>query len=145
MKSITETILLVDDEPEDLSIMSVALKAQGFQVFETGNYDAALSTFDRHKGAIDLLVSDISLPGNNGCELARVILALKPDLKVLFVSGHAGAEICRFYGFSIADVHFLRKPFNAASLVARVRRIMTSSESFEFGMTPQQSARGAAQ
>jgi len=117
----------VDDEAEDLATMSAALRALGFRVFESSNYDDAMGTFDLHRGDIDLLLSDISLPGKNGCELARALLDVKPDLKLLFVSGYTGAEVGRFYGLSIADVHFLRKPFNSAALVARVRDVLSSA------------------
>ena len=127
MRSGTQTILIVDDEAEDLATMSAALRALGFRVFESSNYDDAMGTFDLHRGEIDLLLSDISLPGNNGCELARALLKVKPDLKVLFVSGYAGAEVVRFYGLSIADAHFLRKPFTATALVARARDVLSAA------------------
>jgi len=131
MPPITETILIVDDEPDDLGRMRSALQAEGFKVLEAGNYDTALSTFDLHREDIGILITDISLPGNNGCELARTVFKVNPDIKVLFVSGHAGAEICRFYGLSVSDFHFLRKPFAMDSMVARVHGLIASQAPLE--------------
>ena len=107
----TETILLVEAEPAEVAVMSASLKSEGYRVLAAGNYDAALGIFDQYRENIDFLVTDISLPGNNGCELAKNILNAKPDTKVLLVSGHTPSEVSRFCGLSLSDVHFLQKPF----------------------------------
>jgi DNA-binding response OmpR family regulator len=123
-------VLIVDDEEQDLTRMSAALRANGYQVVKACNYDTAMGAFDLHRDEIDLLIADVSLPGRNGCDLALSILKSKPDIRVLFVSGHAGAEVVRFYGLSISDIHFLRKPFEPADLIARVRQVLASTEKF---------------
>ena len=64
---------------------------------------------------------DVALPGKNGYELARTLLDTEPNLKVVFMSGHAGAELSRFYGMPVTDVHFLVKPFQAVDLLQRVK------------------------
>jgi len=77
-----------------------------------------------------LLITDISLPGGNGCELAIALREQKPDLRVLFVSGHVGAEICRYYSLDIFDEHFLPKPFVGTDLISRVKQVLGSPDRF---------------
>jgi DNA-binding response OmpR family regulator len=124
-------ILVVDDEPEDLAAIRALLDGKGYKVFGAGNYDSAWNIFNRSQDEISLLIADVSLPGKNGCELAQSVLSLKPELKVLFVSGHAGAEVCRFYGFTVSDLHFLRKPFQPEALAERVRSVLDAEQGFE--------------
>lgn len=126
----TEIVLVVDDELSDREAMQKLLQEHGYTVLEARDYQEALTVFAECEREIDLLVTDISLPGNNGCELANAMLRLKPDLKVLFISGHAGAEICRFYGIPKSDLHFMRKPFKPADLLSRVRAVLSSTEPF---------------
>ena len=124
--------------------MAHRLEADGYTVVQAGNYETAMEIFNLQGGKIDLLIADISLPGHNGCDLARNVLKIRPETRILFVSGHAGAEVVRFYGLSVADVHFLRKPFETASLLARVHRLMASHEKFEVHRTDtSQGAEGA--
>ena len=75
-----------------------------------------------------MLLLDVSIPGNNGCELALAALAMHPSVKVLLMSGLTGAEVCRFYGISATDVHFLEKPFHDSTLLARVKYVLGSAE-----------------
>ena len=123
-----EGVLLIDDEPLDSEAMRRMLEVQGFRVYEGKNYDDALRIFDSRPGEIDLLVTDISLPGASGVEIASQLIKRKPDLKVLFVSGYVGAEVIRFYGVSANDIHFLRKPFPATEFISHVEAVLSSSE-----------------
>ncbi len=124
----TETILLLDDETSDRELMRTALQEQGYKVLEASYGYSAMQLFRTHQQAIAMLVADIALPGENGCEVAKAMVGIEPDLNVLFVSGHAGAEICRFYGFPVSDSHFLRKPFTAAEFTNRVRHLLDTAE-----------------
>jgi DNA-binding response OmpR family regulator len=124
------SILIVDDEPGDRTSASEALELAGFAVLAVESYDAALRTFEEHAGEIDLAVLDISLPGRNGVDLFRELLKRNRDLKVVFISGHVGAEVIRFYGLKASNRHFLRKPFPPKELVARVDEILRSEEAF---------------
>lgn len=126
-----ETILLVDDEDKDLRPMAEALAEQGYSVLKGTSYDSAVRVFEQQDEPIALLVTDISLPGKNGCELAKAIFKLDPQVKVLFISGHVGAEVCKFYGIPVSDLHFLRKPFNPAELVTRVEKVLRSRETIK--------------
>lgn len=119
----TEVILLVDDEATVRSVLREALERAGFTVIEAGNYYEAI----REAGNIeflDLLIADVSLPGPNGCELAARLQALRPDLKVLFISGYTGAEVCRHYGVEVHDLQFMAKPLDLRAFVKRVRALL---------------------
>ena len=126
----TETILLVDDEETDREQMRRTLRGQGHTILEAGTYHEALSIFELKPESFELLISDISLPGGNGCELAIALRKQKPDLRVLFVSGYAGAEICPYYSLEVSDEHFLRKPFASADLKSRVKMVLDSPDRF---------------
>jgi DNA-binding response OmpR family regulator len=126
LKLANPTILLVDDEETDRNVVRQILQTKGFRVLEADTYQRALSVFAENDDSIDLLLTDISLPGGNGCELWVSMRKRKTDLKVLFVSGHVGAEVCRFYGLQQSDFHFLGKPFKATYLLARVIQVLRS-------------------
>lgn len=123
-----KTILLLDDEEIELSTNSAILQGQGYIVLEAESYDEAVLVFESARDQIDLLIADISLPDRNGCELALALVEKRSDLRVLFVSGHVGAEVCRFYGLDITDLHFLAKPFTKESLIARVNQVLESKD-----------------
>jgi DNA-binding response OmpR family regulator len=121
------TALIVDDEYLDVEFLTRVLTGAGFSVYSANSYDEAMQVFDEHHEEIDLLLVDVSLPGRNGVELAKDLLKRNSDLRLLFVSGHVGAEVIRFYGMQTTDRHFLEKPFTSTALLARVREIMQSS------------------
>src|SRR6185369_4083936 len=124
------TVLVVDDEDLDRTQTSQLLKAHGYSVLEAESYTAAIAVFDRNRTRIQFLVADISLPDGNGCALAIALRERRPDLRVLFVSGHVGAEVCKYYGVDVADVHFLRKPFSGSQLVKLVDEVLKAGPSF---------------
>jgi len=124
------SILLVDDEESDREQMRRTLWDQGYAVLEAGTYQEALRSFELNQDCIELLISDISLPGGNGCELAIVLRNQKPDLRVLFVSGYVGAEICPYYSLEISDKHLLSKPFASADIISREKQILDSPDRF---------------
>lgn len=130
MPANTEVILLVDDEQTVRSVLRDTLEREGFTVLEAGNYYDALKTAGDCE-YLDLLIADVSLPGPNGCELANRLLALRPGLPVLFISGYTGAEVCRHYGVQLHDLHFMAKPIDARSLVRRVRTILDQGKAPE--------------
>ena len=119
-----QTILLVDDEVKQRKKMRRTLEAVGYKVMESRDYAEASAIYQRFSDRIDLLLVDVCLPGNYGCELARRALTGRPELRVLLMSGSTGAEVCRFYGISATDVHFLAKPFREADLLARVAYLL---------------------
>lgn len=130
MLSNNKTILFLDDEDSERRIGVELLQSQGYTVLEANSYKTAVEVFEKNRDRIDLFVADISLPDGNGCELATALRNLKPDLRVLFVSGHVGAEVCRFYGLDVTDLHFLRKPFQSEELAHCVRRVLRAENPF---------------
>ncbi|PWU09999.1 MAG: hypothetical protein C5B51_05225 [Terriglobia bacterium] len=119
--------LIVDDEPLDREVASQALDRAGIGTLEADNYESAVRVFQENQDAIDLLLVDVSLPAKNGVELAKELVRLKPALRLLFVSGHVGSEVIRFYGMNTSDAHFLQKPFPVETLLDRVREILKST------------------
>ena len=125
-----KTILLVDDEESDREQIRNILHSEDYMVLEAGTYPDAQRVFEENRDAVDLLIADISLPDENGCDLAIALREQKADLRVLFISGHVGAEVCRFYGLEVTDEHFLRKPFLPVDLLERVSQILKSAAAF---------------
>jgi DNA-binding response OmpR family regulator len=123
------TILVVDDEETDRKAMMDGLTREGYDVVSAETYEQAIALCDSGP-PISFLVADVALPDGNGCALAIAARQKLPDLRVLFVSGHVGGEACRYYGLDVTDSHFLRKPFTAQDLVARVNEVMGSAEAF---------------
>ena len=128
----TRTVLVVDDEASDIAFISKALQSAGLGVLESDSYDSAVQLFDARHDEIGLLLADVSLPGKTGIELARVLLRRKRDLKVLFVSGHVGAEVIRFHGLPASDRHFLQKPFRAEDLADRAKELLESTDPLDW-------------
>jgi DNA-binding response OmpR family regulator len=122
------TILVVDDEASQRERMRRALRDAGYRVVVAKDYGAAVATFQRHPGTIDMLVTDLALPGKNGYELSMALRALQPKLKMLFTSAQAGAELHRFYGAKSTDERFLAKPFQPAEFLRRVRYLLERAE-----------------
>jgi two-component system cell cycle sensor histidine kinase/response regulator CckA len=126
-------VLIVDDEEIDSTLMRRSLeRAGGFTVLEAKSYDAGFRVFAERGGEVDLLIVDVSLPGQNGLDLARSLLRKRPALKVLFVSGWVGAELLRSHGIVESDRHFLGKPFRPAELLERVRSVLGDASGVEW-------------
>jgi DNA-binding NarL/FixJ family response regulator len=133
IETIPTVVLVVDDEEIDTSMMRRALKlAGGFVVLEEATAEGALRTFREKREEIDLLITDVSLPGMNGIELAKTMLRERPALKVLFTSGWVGAELLRLFRVVEADRHFLAKPFGPAELLERVRSVLADDAPLEW-------------
>ena len=120
------TILLVDDQRADREVIRSVLVEDGYEVLVASDYTEAVRVHQEHTGGIHLLLTAIALPGNNGYELARTIFRTDPNLKVLFVSGHTGAEVSRFYNMPVTGPHLLDKPVQTADLLARVGKATRS-------------------
>jgi DNA-binding response OmpR family regulator len=124
----TASVLLVDDEVTVRSVLRAALEREGFTVYEAGNYYEGLKIATERE-FVDVLIADVSLPGPNGCELAKRVLGLQRKTTVLFISGYAGAEVCRHNGVELHDLHFMAKPIDGRSLVNRINRLLEAKDS----------------
>jgi two-component system cell cycle sensor histidine kinase/response regulator CckA len=122
------TILLVDDEVSVRESVRAALQGCGYTVLDAATYEDALRIDEQHHGEIVLLITDIALPGNNGYELAAQIFTVRPNMKVIFVSGQAGRELCKFYYMPETDPRLLNKPFEMEELLQRVRSTLGSGD-----------------
>ena len=118
-----ETVMVVDDEPSVRALMVEVLSDQGYDVLEAGTGAAALEIMQTSQ-AIDVLVSDVGLPGGmNGRQLADAARVLRPELKVLFVTGYAeNAALDK--GKLAPGMHVLTKPFSIPVLGARVKGLL---------------------
>jgi CheY-like chemotaxis protein len=116
--------MVVENDPADLGLMCAALRADGYSILPATGYLTGINTFGMHMNEIELLITAVALPEKNGCELVKGLRAIDPDLKVLFVSGTAGAEICRFYDFPGVGVYFLEKPLERLDFMRMVRQIL---------------------
>ena len=123
-----ETILLVDDEETVLRFSARVLTKEGFRVLSVGSGPAALDAAQTGANAIDLLVTDVMMPGMNGCQLAESLLARRPSLRVLFMSGYAEDVLVTNVGL-VPGAAFLGKPFKPKALVTKVREVLATEVS----------------
>ncbi len=119
-----ERLLVVEDEKIVREIAVKTLKRQGYHVLSADGASNAMVVFENNPD-IDLLLSDVVMPGLNGRELAEILTAEKPDLKVLLTSGYS-EEIIAHHGVLDAGLNFLPKPYSPQELVQRVRALLDS-------------------
>jgi len=123
----TETILLVEDEESVRTLVGKILRKSGYTVILCPNGEEALSRCKSHSGRIDLLLSDLVMPKMGGPETARQVLSLKPDTKVLFMSGYTDTTKVNFRDLSSMEkIPFLPKPFTQEGLLRKVREVLDS-------------------
>ncbi len=120
----SETVLLVEDEEGVLELARRLLHMFGYQVLSAPDGAKALQICREHTKPIHLLITDVVMPGMRGPELAREIMALRPGIKVLFMSGHAEDMILQ-KGALEPNTAFLNKPFNSCSLPRKVRELLS--------------------
>jgi two-component system, cell cycle sensor histidine kinase and response regulator CckA len=115
-----QTILLVEDEPGIRALVRKILRREHYAVLEAGSAEEAMNVAAAQEGRIDLLVTDVILPGMNGRDLAEGMRESLPDLRVLYVSGFTSDESVRAGEFPPGS-KFLQKPFTLSALVGKVR------------------------
>ena len=120
-----ETILLVEDETHLRRLARQYLETQGYKILEAEDGAAALQIVDGYQGTIDLLLTDVIMPGMNGRVLATNIAKLVPDIRVLYMSGYTENAIGHD-GTLDAGVNLLQKPFSLPALKDRVREVLDS-------------------
>jgi two-component system, cell cycle sensor histidine kinase and response regulator CckA len=118
----TETVLLVEDEEQVRDVTTLLLEALGYRVLGAENGQDALRLF-KASPEIDLLMTDVVMPGLSGREVAEALLAQQPGLKVLFQSGYTDDTVVR-WGVLHAQVAFLKKPFRLDVLARKIREIL---------------------
>lgn len=119
----SETILLVEDEPAVRVFVHRALREQGYDVLVAQDGVAALELVERHRTAIDLVLTDVVMPRLGGPQLVERLLAQRPDLRVMFMSGYTEDTVLR-QAIQRRQTAFLAKPLSYATLVQKVRELL---------------------
>jgi len=118
-------ILLVEDEAPVRMFGAHALSNKGYKIVEASNAEEALEVMQTHGAEIDIIITDVIMPGMNGPSLIAEIQKKHPRVKVIFMSGYAEEAFSDAYGVeSDNDFHFLSKPFTLQQLVSKVKEVL---------------------
>jgi two-component system cell cycle sensor histidine kinase/response regulator CckA len=121
-----ETILLVEDNDQVRQLIRRILESHGYQVFDTGDPQEALTLFETHRRSIHLLLTDVVMPQMSGRQLAEKLLASCDELKVLYMSGYT-EDVALRHGIVEASVAFLQKPVTPDALLRKLREVLGAS------------------
>ena len=122
----TETILLVEDEANLRYLARQYLEKQGYKVIEAADGAVAVQIAVAHEGVIHLLLTDVIMPGMNGRELAQRVSEIRPNVKVLYMSGYT-ENVIGHNGMLDAGIRLLQKPFNLRDLKRIVREVLDAT------------------
>jgi len=120
-----KTILVVDDELSVLTVVKCMLECEEYTVLLANSAETAQRMIERKDLAIDLMITDVVMPDMNGRELAERVLTVRPQLKVLFMSGYSSNEVVRVKVLDRTS-GFLPKPFTSLDLKEQVRKALTA-------------------
>jgi CheY-like chemotaxis protein len=118
-----ETILLVEDETVVRHLVAEILENTGYTVMQAGDGPSALELLRRHSSKLDLLVTDVVMPGMSGPEVAQAVTSMRPGTQVLYTSGYTDSAIGH-HGVLEPGIAFLQKPFSADDLTRKVRALL---------------------
>jgi len=119
----SETILLVEDETVVRQLVAEILETSGYAVLVAGDGPSALELLRRHNDPIDLLLTDVVMPGMSGPEVAQAVTSMRPGTQVLYMSGYTDSAIGH-HGVLEPGIAFLQKPFSADDLTRKVRSLL---------------------
>jgi hypothetical protein len=122
----TETILVAEDEDSVRAVTTAALASRGYNVLAAADGESALVLARQYPHTIDLLLTDVVMPGINGRELAELMICERADLRVLFVSGYTD-DASLLHGIRTDELSFLQKPFSPVDLIRRVRSMLDAT------------------
>jgi len=122
----TETILLVEDEANLRYLARQYLEKQGYKIIEAADGAVAMQIAVAHEAVIHLLLTDVIMPGMNGRELAQRIAEIRPNVKILYMSGYT-ENVIGHNGMLDAGVRLLQKPFNLRDLKSKVREVLDAT------------------
>jgi len=120
-----ETVLLVEDEESVRELVRLTLASRGYKVIEAENGECGLRIAEAFKEHIDILITDVVMPGMGGRELARKLLSLRPGISVLYLSGYTEDAVVT-QGALGPNTAFLQKPFTLQNLAKKVREVLRS-------------------
>ncbi len=118
-----ERVLLVEDDHSVREITRALLEGAGYQVMDAARGKDALETLKQGKCSVDLLITDVVMPGMSGKDLAEKVRSVCPRVKVLYMSGYTG-EVMMHHGVSNGGVHLIQKPFSREEFLRKVREIL---------------------
>lgn len=119
----TETVLLAEDEPPVRAIARQVLERHGYTVLEAPSAESALDIATRYSGTIHLLLTDVIMPGMNGRELATRLAGIRPEARVIFMSGYTDDAVTR-HGVLESGSTYLQKPFTPDAIARKVREVL---------------------
>ncbi|HVY25852.1 MAG TPA: ATP-binding protein [Polyangiaceae bacterium] len=119
----SETVLLAEDDPQLRALVSTTLRRNGYRVLEAGNGNEALALAERYGGGIDILLSDVVMPGMGGRQLWERLLPRRPKMKVLFMSGYTSDAIVH-HGVQKSELAFVSKPVVPRALLFKLRQVL---------------------
>lgn len=117
---------MVDADRKDREAMRGILETEGYLILQAADYWDAIDVYRAHPGQVNLLLTALALPGDNGYELARTLFRDDEHLKLLFVSAPTGAEVSPYYHMPTTGPHILVKPINPEDLIDRVRTVLAT-------------------
>ena len=119
----TETVLLVEDEPGIAGLIASTLRKTGYVVLAASRGQEALDVAGAYDGPIDLLLTDVVMPGMNGRELASHLTEARRETRVLYMSGYSDDALLR-HGVQTSAAHFIQKPFSLDTLAGKIRETL---------------------
>ena len=120
------TVLVVDDEEDLRDIMRRMLDRRGFATLTAGDSQQAIAVCREHPGEIDVLVTDLGLPGASGGELSRTATELRPGMRVVYISG-LPKEMAVLEGLIDEQAVLVKKPFSTELLVSALREVLAAT------------------
>ena len=122
----TETVLVVEDDPEVRKLICEILRGRGYRVLETRTGDEAVQVAQSHQGPVQLVLTDVILPEISGPDIVKGVKQYKPGIRALYISGYTDEAVLR-HGMLEKGVTFLSKPFMPEMLVRKVREVLDAS------------------
>lgn len=120
----SETILIIDDDPQVANVIHAVLKKQGYTTIVTLNGLTALSQLMQHGRKINLVILDMVMPVMSGDEVCKKILEMYPTMKILITSGYTQEEALENFK---EKVNFIQKPFTSTGLTEKVKSVLSSA------------------
>ena len=119
--TVNKALLVVEDDPRVREVTSQVLSLAGYSVLKAATANAALTTFRRYGKKLQLVITDLVLPGKDGRALAAEMKAVRPELKILLTSGYPETALNTS---AIEGIEYLSKPFSADSLLNKVHQVL---------------------
>ena len=118
--------MIVEDDDSLRKLTRTVLKQKGYKILEAKDGEDALRISNEHEGTIDLMITDVVMPGMNGRELAEPLQSLRSEVKVIYMSEYTDNAIVH-HGVLAPGLNFLEKPFSPESMAHKVRRVLDNN------------------